>query len=186
MRVLFAISLLAGLTSATTLQYLSLDDMAQKSTSIVRGRVQNCLGQFRGPVIYTHCQVVVTEQWKGTSSPSAVNVAVMGGTATDAGGNRMVQNFPGAPQLAVGQEYVLFLWAGKSGLTQIIGFSQGVFDLKTLSLNSAVTAVRPAANGPMLGPDGMPVTPEAIEMGVGQLKARVARALATGAGVASK
>jgi hypothetical protein len=102
---------------------------------------------------------------------------VMGGSAADASGSRLVQNFPGAPQLAVGQEYVLFLWTGKSGLTQIIGFSQGVFDLKTLSLNSAVTAVRPAANEPMLGPDGSPAKPESIEMSVSQLRARVVKAL---------
>jgi hypothetical protein len=177
MRVLFAILLLAGLTPATTLQHLSLDEMAQKSTAIVRGRVQSCLGQFRGPVIYTHCQVTVTEQWKGAASPSSVDVAVMGGSAADTSGNRLVQNFPGAPQLAVGQEYVMFLWTGKSGITQIIGFSQGVFDLKTLSLNSAVTAVRPAANEPMLGPDGSPVKPESIEMSLAQLRAKVAKAL---------
>ena len=182
MRVLLAILLFAGLVPATTLQYLSLDQMAQKSTAIVRGRVNSCLGKFRGPVIYTHCQVTVTEQWKGTASPSTVDVAVMGGSAADASGSRLVQNFPGAPQLAVGQEYVLFLWTGKSGLTQIIGFSQGVFDLKTLSLNSAVTAVRPAANEPMLGPDGTPAKPESIEMTLSQLHARVAKAL----GVSSK
>ena len=185
MRALFAIFLFAGLIPATTLQYLSLDQMAQKSTAIVRGRVQSCLGQFRGPVIYTHCQVAVTEQWKGTS-PSVTDVAVMGGTAGDSSGNRMVQNFPGAPQLAVGQEYVLFLWTGRSGVTQIIGFSQGVFDLKTLGVKSAITAVRPAANEPMLGPDGTRVKPESVEMGVSRLKARVAEALSVRAGVSGR
>jgi hypothetical protein len=51
-----------------------------------------------------------------------VDVAVPGGVA---GGIR--QTYSGAPQFQPGDQYVLFLWTGKSGMTQIMGFSQGAF-----------------------------------------------------------
>lgn len=92
-----------------------------KSTSIVRGTVQGSYTAFSGPVIFTHYRVQVVETWKG-STGATVDVAVPGGVA---GGVR--QSYSGAPQFQPGDQYVLFLWTGKSGMTQIMGFSQGVF-----------------------------------------------------------
>ena len=48
-----------------TLEKLSIDDMSQKSTLFVRGRIAGCAGDQRGSVIYTRCRVSVTERWKG-------------------------------------------------------------------------------------------------------------------------
>src|SRR5437764_538528 len=59
--------------SATTLEKLSLDDMIAKSTSIVRGRVQGCNGEYKAPIIYTHCKVAVSEHWKG-AAPAVADV----------------------------------------------------------------------------------------------------------------
>ena len=41
--------------------------------------------------------------------------------------NGIRQSVTGAPELKPGQEYVLFLWTSRSGLTQVIGLSQGLF-----------------------------------------------------------
>jgi hypothetical protein len=175
MRRIFAIfgfSLLS--LPAATLEHLSLDDMANRSTAIVRGRIQSCAGQFRGSVIYTHCSVAVTEQWKGTSG-TVVDVAVPGGSTQG-----MVQNFPGSPTLATGQEYVLFLWTGKSGMTQLIGLSQGVFDLKADAKGQAM-AERGAATGRMLDASGAEMQDSPVRMSVSVLKQRVSQALASGA-----
>ncbi len=156
---------------AATLEYLSLDDMAKKSTAIVRGRVQSCAGEFRGSVIFTHCKVAVTEQWKGVSQ-TLVDVATPGGTARG-----MAQNFSGSPKLVPGEEYVLFLWTGKSGMTQLIGLSQGVFDLKPDAKGQAV-AQRAAATERMLNAAGKVISDSPLEMRVRDLKARVVKALA--------
>jgi hypothetical protein len=167
---LFGLSLLQ--LHAATLEHLSLDDMATKSTAIVRGRVQSCAGEFRGSVIYTHCKVVVSEQWKGTSLP-VVDVAVPGGISRG-----MVQSFAGTPNLGIGQEYVLFLWTGKSGMTQVIGLSQGVFDLKSDTKGQSV-AQRGATSERMLDSTGREIQDSAVQMRVRELKQRVAKALAS-------
>lgn len=155
---------------AATLEYLSLDDMAKKSTAIVRGRVQSCAGQFRGSVIFTHCTVSVTEQWKGTSGP-VVDVATPGGSARG-----MAQNFSGSPKLLPGEEYVLFLWTGKSGMTQVIGLSQGVFDLKPDAKGQAV-AQRAATTERMLDASGNVISDSPVEMRVRELKSQVMKSL---------
>ena len=161
---------------AATLEYLSLDDMAKKSTAIVRGRVQSCAGEFRGSVIYTHCKVAVTEQWKGTAH-SLADVATPGGTAKG-----MAQNFSGSPKLLQGEEYVLFLWTGKSGMTQVIGLSQGVFDLKADTAGQAkgqAMAQRAATTERMLDAAGKVLSDSPLEMRVRDLKARVVKALSS-------
>ncbi len=119
------IAVLGGLAPlpAATLERLSLDDMIQKSTAVVRGHVDAPHAAFRGNVIYTHYPVQVVEQLKGTA-PTVVDVMVPGGTV-----GAIRQTYSGVPQLTEGKEYVLFLWTGKSGITQVIGFTQGVFRL---------------------------------------------------------
>src|ERR1035441_1442805 len=67
------------------------------------------------PIIYTHYQIRVSETLKG-SSAATVEFVVQGGVA-----NNLRQTFSGVPQFAVGDEYVFFLWSGKSGVTQIMG-----------------------------------------------------------------
>jgi hypothetical protein len=120
---------LAGLGVAATLERLSMDDMVQKSTDIVRVRVLGSSPSYRGAAgraatIYTHYTVQVEERWKG-SAAQQMDVAVPGGTIQN-----VRQTFPGAPVLEQGSEYVLFLWTSPTGLTQIIGLSQGLLNLK--------------------------------------------------------
>jgi hypothetical protein len=106
---------------ATVLEQLTLAEMSQQSTSIVRAKVTGVSAALKGSDAYTLYQLQIWETWKrGALTPNAV--AVPGGVA---GGIRQV--VPGAPALQPGAEYVLFLWTGRSGLTQIIGLSQGVF-----------------------------------------------------------
>ncbi|MGH9630494.1 MAG: hypothetical protein ACRD7E_19455, partial [Bryobacteraceae bacterium] len=138
--------------------------------SIVRGRVSGCRGQMRGPVIYTICQIASTERWKGPAA-GPVEAAIPGGSAQG-----LTQTFSGAPSLQEGAEYVLFLWTGKSGLTQVIGLSQGVFDLKTDSKGRAMVR-REAASEQMFDANGKPVDDRPVAMSVADLRERVQRAL---------
>lgn len=173
MRTLWLLCVLAGYPLlGTTLERLTMDDIVQKSTSIVRGRVTGCNGEMRRNVIYTRCQVSVSETWKGTAGPSA-EVFIPGGSVRG-----LTQTFSGAPELTTGQEYVLFLWAGKSGINQLIGLTQGLFELQ--QDGKAVTAVRAATSEPMVDAGGRPVVDATLRYSAADLK-RIVTAIQTGA-----
>ena len=173
MRIAAVILSGALLLPAATLEKLSIEDMAVKATVIVRGQVTGCTGETRGPLIFTRCRVQVSERWKGAAGAN-VDFLVPGGTA---GGH--TQKFTGTPSFQSGEQYVLFLWKGRSGMTQIIGLSQGVFDIQTDG-KGGITVKREASTEVMLDAAGRPVKDEAITLTVGALKQRVERAIAGG------
>ena len=167
---------LTGMLGATTLQQLTLDDMIQKSTAIVRARVTGSQTAYfatgHGSDIYTHFQLQILETWKAPANAQAVtDVAIPGGVV-----NGVRQMVAGAPGLKPDQEYVLFLWTSPSGLTQVIGLSQGVFNLSGGS-SSGTVAQRPAASELMLDGSGLPVQDHALNMPLQDLKTRVLHAL---------
>src|ERR1017187_6909832 len=93
MRVVAILAFLASVGipgGATILQQLTLDDMAQKSTSIVHARVTGSSEVARGANVFTIYKFEVLETLK--SGPAAREVAVPGGVA---GGIRQVVT--GAP-----------------------------------------------------------------------------------------
>jgi hypothetical protein len=157
---------------AATLERLSLDEMIEKSTAIIRGRVVGSGSGFDGVVIYTRFTVQVLEKWKGPDVPQ-VEVVVPGGTASG-----LRQTFSGTPRLAPGNEYVFFLWTGRSGLTHVIGLSQGVFDLKSDG-DGGMVAFRTASTEAMLDTKtGQVISDESLRMRLRDLRARVASRLA--------
>ena len=119
MLVVFAIAS----ANATTVIKASLDDLIDKSTSIVRAKITGSYTSASGPAINTYYKIQVEEVMKG-SAAAQVDVRVPGGSF-----HGVQQNFAGAPQLATGAEYVLFLWKGPSGTTHLLGLSQGVLDV---------------------------------------------------------
>ncbi len=158
-----------------TLERLSLDEMIGKSTAIVRGRVTGSTAAMRGTIIYTSYAIQVTERFKGLAQ-SFVTVAVPGGVA-----NSRRQTFPGAPEFKAGDDFVFFLWTGKSGTTQIIGLTQGLFRLSASATGDTV-ATRPASAELMLDrATGEPVKDQAVVMNLSDLRARIANVLGAGA-----
>ena len=157
-----------------TLEQLSLDELIQKSTAIVRARVVDSYADFRGKEIFTHWKLEVQEQWKG-SHPAEVM-----GPGGSVRGYR--QGVPGAPQLTAGKEYVLFLWTSKSGATYLTGWGQGVFELSKDDAGKLV-ATRAAA-GETLVEHGTwrPVKDGGLQMPYMQLTGRISATLGTGAG----
>jgi hypothetical protein len=155
----------------TTLQQLSMDDLTRKSTEIVRGKVQCTGSTFRGSILYTTYRVQISEQWKG-SAASQLDFAVPGGL-----NNGIRQTYSGTPVLTDGQEFILFHWTSKSGLRQIIGLSQGLFNVQQTQ-NGIMLASRAPTAEQMLGPDGRPVQDTALTMPVGDLHSRVLNTLA--------
>lgn len=169
-----ATSMVATSLVASTLQRLSLNDMILKSSMIVRGTVQpGTSAAMRGALIYTHYQLSVTTVYKGTQTPGqTVDVAIPGGVM-----NAIQQPVAGAPMLSAGQDYVMFLWTSKSGLTQVIGLSQGLFNVSKNSQGQVVVS-RGAANAVMLDGSGNPVADSDLQMPLAQLVNSIQGALA--------
>jgi hypothetical protein len=170
--------LLAGFAAlacarATTLEQLSLDDMIQQSTGIVRAQVTGSSTGLRGQNIYTYYHLQILESAKsGSHGMREVDVAVPGGTV-----NGMRQVAVGAPELTPGAQYVVFLWTSRSGLTQIIGLSQGLF-LAVRDGSGKISLTRPAATDLMLDQNGKAVEAEALGLEWSDLRARIQKELA--------
>ncbi len=153
-----------------TLERLSLDDMIAQSTSIVRGKVATSYSAFSGRVIYTHYAIQVSERLKG-SAQGTIDVAVPGGAA-----NNVRQAFSGAPELQAGQEYVLFLWTGRSGITQVIGMTQGLFSIAADSSSDPLATRRASRELMLARGTGQPVKDRTLVMRLSELRSRIAAA----------
>jgi len=157
-------------TFAATLEKLTVSQMAQQSTMIVRGRVTGCTGETRGSIIYTRCGVAITETWKGTPK-SRVEFLVPGGRVQN-----LSQTFTGAPKFGANEQYVLFLWVGRSGVPQIIGLSQGVFDVSLSSTGTPLVRREPTTEM-MVDSKGKQMRDESVSMTVSELRGLVDQAL---------
>jgi hypothetical protein len=167
MRVGVAIlSVTLGVFGAT-LERLSLDEMTEKSTAIVRARPVSSSTTLIGSTIYTKTRFQVLERWKGPQSDTVEVVepgGMIGGTA---------QRYSGVPAFTPGREVVLFLWTGPSGRTQVIGLSQGVLQVERSGAGE-VEVRREATQEVLLSPaTGLPVRDEAIRMPLRQLVSRM-------------
>ena len=170
-KVLLAGFLIAACSPAATLQQLSLVEMTQQSTAIVRARVASSTASLTNSTIYTHYKLQITETLKGF--PSA-EVMVPGGAA-----GRYTQTFPGVPQLEIGKEYLMFLWTSSSGITHLMGLSQGLFDLSTAADGSLV-ATRGIIGELMLDKTGRPVRDSGLQVRLSDLRSSSAARQGTG------
>ncbi|MEZ5351999.1 MAG: hypothetical protein R2762_05130 [Bryobacteraceae bacterium] len=153
---------------AATLEKLELDDMIRKASEIVRGQVTAKNVTRQGAIIYTEATVTVTERLKGETKKT-VKVSTPGGSI-----DGVTQTFPGSPNLHTGAEYVFFLWTGKSGVTQIVGLSQGLLDLTEAVTASGAKLSRAAIADGVVDPDtGKRVADAPVSLTLGTLRSRV-------------
>lgn len=162
------LSLLACTISlpGATLERLTLDDMSSKATAVVRGSVLSSYAAMHGSTIYTHYRIQVSEVWKG-SGQGSVEVMLPGGVL-----NGVRQSFAGVPWLNTGSEYVMFLWTGKSGYTQLLGLTQGLFDVSR-DASGEIIASRGVSSELMLNSDGKAVQDQPLRMTVKAMNSRV-------------
>ncbi len=152
-------------SQATTLQKLTVDDMIKQSTAIVRATVTGSYTAQRGMDIYTYYQFKVTETLKGSSQIQ--EVAVPGGVYKG-----LQQLAAGSPALAKGQDYVIFLWTGRSGMTQVIGLSQGLFTVMQNDLNETVL-VRGPIGSLMLDRAGRVISDSGVTLKLADLRSQI-------------
>jgi hypothetical protein len=156
---------------SATLQRLSLDDMIGQSTVIVRAKVKSSYAAYSGPIVYTHYSIQVSENLKGGAG-NTLDVVVPGGSV-----NGMRQSFAGTPTFNAGDEYVFFLWTGKSGLTQVMGLTQGLFSVASDGSTDPMLT-RAASRELMLdSATGRPVADQPMSMHASDLRLRIATKL---------
>jgi len=150
---------------------MSMNDLIVQSTAIVRAQVTGSRTTMSGSDIYTYYQLQVSETLKkGAILPA--EFAVPGGVY----GN-LRQIGIGSPVFTQGEEYVLFLWTSHSGMTQLIGLSQGMFKL-TRDASGATVLNRPALADQMLDKTGKPVTDKAVTIKWSDLRDLIVKTLA--------
>ena len=175
-RVQIVVALFAGFatpyTNAATLQQLSMDQMSQKATAIVRASVTASYTSVVSSTIYTHYRLQVSEVWKGIP---VSEVMLPGGVA-----NGTKQSFPGVPELSSGSEYVLFLWKSSStGITHVLGLTQGLYNVNRQA-DGSMMAWRPKIGEMMLDAAGRKVADQAVSMKLSDFKVRIHQTLAEG------
>jgi hypothetical protein len=166
---------LASLAQAVTLQILTLDEMTQKSTSVVYAKVLDSYGTLHGSMIYTHYHIQVMENWKGAQS--VTEIMLPGGVA-----NGYRQTFAGVPALEAGKSYVMFLWAGPVGAPQLVGLTQGLLDVGA-DAKGTMFASRPMTTEQLLDANGKAVQDQPIRLQLDNLKRTVNMTVNAGRGV---
>ncbi|QOY89452.1 hypothetical protein [Paludibaculum fermentans] len=158
---------------ATTLERLTVDQMVEKSTSIVRGKVLSAAPVQRGSLIYTVYRVQVAEWIKGVSTTSTTEVYVPGGVI-----NGRRQSIAGAPALEVGGEYVVFVWVSPSGTPYIIGLSQGVLSVRMSATTAEAVLLRgPIEDAQVVDANGQPSTDSGLKLSLSNLRLRARQAV---------
>jgi hypothetical protein len=169
MRLPLAISLFLFVClpgGATILEKLSTERLIDESTEIVRGTVSSCYPLYKAPVIYTVCEITVSERLKG---PEAAKVSVMVPGGTTVG---LRQDYAAAPTLQRGREHVFFIWQGKSGNKQLMGLCQGLMNLAK-DAQGNVMVLRAKVDERMVNAQGEPVEDGGFHMPLNELKRTV-------------
>lgn len=108
---------------ATMVEAMGVDDLTDRSTDIVRGRVLNSAGVRIGGHIFTKHTLAATECFKGHCTKQ-LEVLTVGGAIGNLG-----MHVEGAAKLAPGQEVVLF-GRRRGNAIRPVGLSQGLFVLR--------------------------------------------------------
>lgn len=150
--------------SASTLQKLTLEQMTEKSTDVVLAKVSQCAPEKKGKLVFTTCSLDVAERWKTSSDHHASKVSLPGGSFQGTH-----QQFSGVPVIKPDTHYVFFLWTGPSGMTQIIGLSQGAIAIEK-SREGVSLAVRTPTRSRLLSTHGKAVWDEGVDLQLEELR----------------
>jgi len=129
-RVVLAIAALAMITAsfagATTVEKMSLKDLAKKSNAIVLARVEDETARYdANKEIYTYITLRVLEPVKGPKKDEVITIRQLGGTV-----DKIASIVPGTPAFRKGEEVVLFLTKNDgAGYPWVMGLQQGKYSV---------------------------------------------------------
>jgi hypothetical protein len=112
-----------GVTPATLIQKMSLEELVDQAQSVVHGSVARKWSAWddKQQLIWTHYEIVVADSLKGAREGKIV-VSEPGGMVGDA-----VMQVAGAPVYEAGEEVVLFTASTPIGYARTCGWTQGKF-----------------------------------------------------------
>ncbi len=128
--VVLAIAALAMITAsyaaATTVEKMSLKDLAKKSESIVLARVEDASARYEAnKEIFTYITLRVLEPVKGPKKDEIITIRQLGGTV-----DRIASIVPGTPTFRKNEEVVLFLTQKDvAGYPWVMGLQQGKYSV---------------------------------------------------------
>lgn len=130
-------------TRATTLVQMSLEQLSEASTAIVRGRVvnQETLWNESHTEIMTYTTLAIESVLKGQPS-STVVVEQLGGTI-----GHYAEHVSGTVHFRADVSYVLFLEpAGNTGRYLVVGMSEGAYRIYQDAMTRQERVIRPLGN----------------------------------------
>lgn len=119
----------ANLAVATTVQKFSRQELAKKSESIVRAKVEDVSSRQDAMTkeIYTYITLSVSESVKGAQGQKIVTIRQLGGTF-----GKLISVVPGMPSFKPGEDVVVFLSVkDRDGYPWVMGLQQGKYSVLT-------------------------------------------------------
>jgi len=148
-----ALTLAPSLAPAITARRVTVAELTRASDDVVVGTVRRSVSRWEGRLIVTDHEVELSAVLKGRLAPRAVVVVRVAGGVV----GRIGQHVPGAPSLADGATYVLFLAGGVSDVRYLAHMTAAVVPV-TLDAAGAVQARAPeslAAGAPSVALERM-------------------------------
>jgi hypothetical protein len=123
--LVLTVAVLAAPAFATTVAKLNLEQLVKRADLIVQGQVQSVYSQWDEDrrLVFTYVSIRVDESIKGGSRQSIL-IRQVGGTA---GTIRM--SVAGVPEFKSGEMAIVFLKHQDDATFQVVGMSQGLFEI---------------------------------------------------------
>jgi hypothetical protein len=122
-QIVMIIALLAAPAFATTIKKMELKEIVSASDAIAQGTVESVDVRWENQSIYTYASIRVDEGIKGAPK-RALLVRQPGGKI-----GSLHLDAPGTPQFHVGDQVIVFLRDRKDGTFDVVGLSQGKYDI---------------------------------------------------------
>ncbi len=119
----------AQVATATTVQKLTLHELAKRSAGIVMAEVQDAVSNWDADhkEIYTYYTLRVNEHVKGAKGQTAITLRQLGGVV-----DNIASIVPGMPTFKKGEEVVVFLTEkDAAGYPWVMGLQQGKYTVVT-------------------------------------------------------
>lgn len=116
------VALLVAPARSATVERMSLNQLAVRSTQVIEGNVLGTRAAWNDEhtLIFTHVTFDVTRVYAGDARPGPIELQLVGG---EADGIRL--SLPGGVMLAPGEHVVLFIDDSRSYQCPIVGLGQG-------------------------------------------------------------